>query len=209
MAGFLYLAVVGDVWSRGIVGWAMANHLRAELVLDALNMALGQRRPRDVIHHSDQSLSRRRPGAANIPRWLSASAARKPAYGPRWARSGTLTITPCARASLPPSNANYSSDVALPLRSRHAWSASASSRASTIQPGGTPPWGIARPFATNRRCKQTDSPPPPEPSTKTGQLQPSRRKRRRATTTRMVSVGGWPGPWLGCWSQASMTVAIR
>ena len=43
----------------------MANHLRTELVLDALNMALGQRRPRDVIHHSDQSLPRRRPGAAN------------------------------------------------------------------------------------------------------------------------------------------------
>ena len=43
-----------DVWSRRVVGWAMANHLRAELVLDALNMALGQRRPRDVIHHSDQ-----------------------------------------------------------------------------------------------------------------------------------------------------------
>src|SRR6476620_4869309 len=38
----------------GVVGWAMANHLRAELVLDALNMALGQRRPREVIHHSDQ-----------------------------------------------------------------------------------------------------------------------------------------------------------
>ena len=54
MAGFLYLAVVVDVWSRRVVGWAMANHLRAELVLDALNMALGQRRPRDVIHHSDQ-----------------------------------------------------------------------------------------------------------------------------------------------------------
>jgi putative transposase len=53
-AGFLYLAVVLDVWSRRVVGWAMANHLRAELVLDALNMALGQRRPRDVIHHSDQ-----------------------------------------------------------------------------------------------------------------------------------------------------------
>jgi transposase InsO family protein len=52
-AGFLYLAVVVDVWSRRVVGWAMANHLRAELVLDALNMALGQRRPRDVNHHSD------------------------------------------------------------------------------------------------------------------------------------------------------------
>ena len=53
-AGFLYLAVVLDAFSRRIVGWAMANHLRAELVLDALGMAVGQRRPKDVIHHSDQ-----------------------------------------------------------------------------------------------------------------------------------------------------------
>jgi putative transposase len=52
--GFLYLAVVLDVWSRKVVGWATASHLRAELVLDALEMAVGQRRPRDVIHHSDQ-----------------------------------------------------------------------------------------------------------------------------------------------------------
>ena len=51
-AGFLYLAVVLDAWSRRIVGWAMANHLRTELVLDALEMAVGQRRPKDVIHHS-------------------------------------------------------------------------------------------------------------------------------------------------------------
>jgi putative transposase len=54
-AGFLYLAVVLDAWSRRIVGWSMANHLRAELVVDALQMAIGQRRPAaDVIHHSDQ-----------------------------------------------------------------------------------------------------------------------------------------------------------
>ena len=53
-AGFLYLAVVLDAWSRRIVGWAMANHLRTQLVLDAMDMAVGQRRPRDVIHHSDQ-----------------------------------------------------------------------------------------------------------------------------------------------------------
>ena len=52
--GFLYLAIVLDAWSRKVVGWSMANHLRTELVLDALEMALGQRRPRDVIHHSDQ-----------------------------------------------------------------------------------------------------------------------------------------------------------
>ena len=53
-SGFLYLAVVMDAWSRKIVGWAMANHIRAELVVDALEMAIGQRRPGDVIHHSDQ-----------------------------------------------------------------------------------------------------------------------------------------------------------
>ena len=53
--GFLYLAVVLDAWSRKIVGWPMANHLRAELVLAAMEMAVGQRRPKDVIHHSDLS----------------------------------------------------------------------------------------------------------------------------------------------------------
>ena len=53
-AGFLYLAVVLDVFSRRIVGWAMASHLRTELVLEALNMAVGQRKPAAVIHHSDQ-----------------------------------------------------------------------------------------------------------------------------------------------------------
>jgi putative transposase len=53
-AGFLYLAVVLDAFSRRIVGWAMETHLRTELVLEALNMALAQRRPAGVIHHSDQ-----------------------------------------------------------------------------------------------------------------------------------------------------------
>jgi putative transposase len=53
-AGFLFLAVVLDVWSRRVVGWTMAAHLRTELVLDALDMALRSRRPRQVIHHSDQ-----------------------------------------------------------------------------------------------------------------------------------------------------------
>jgi len=53
-AGFLYLAVVLDAFSRRVVGWAMETHLRTELVLAALNMALGQRRPVEVIHHSDQ-----------------------------------------------------------------------------------------------------------------------------------------------------------
>ena len=49
----LYLAVVLDVWSRRIIGWAMETHLRTSLVLAALNMAIAQRRPQRVIHHSD------------------------------------------------------------------------------------------------------------------------------------------------------------
>jgi putative transposase len=53
-AGFLYLAVVLDAFSRRVVGWAMATHLRTELVLAALDMAVQQRRPEGVIHHSDQ-----------------------------------------------------------------------------------------------------------------------------------------------------------
>ena len=53
-AGPLYLAVVLDVWSRRIVGWAMATHLRTRLVLDALTMAIQLRRPEGVVHHSDQ-----------------------------------------------------------------------------------------------------------------------------------------------------------
>ncbi len=53
-AGFLYLSVVIDAYSRRVVGRSMANHLRSELVTDALDMALGQRRPDGVIHHSDQ-----------------------------------------------------------------------------------------------------------------------------------------------------------
>jgi putative transposase len=52
-AGFVYLAIVLDVWSRRIVGWSMRTDLKTEGVLDALNMALAQRRPQAVVHHSD------------------------------------------------------------------------------------------------------------------------------------------------------------
>jgi len=53
-SGFLYLAVVLDVWSRRVVGWAMRTHLRTDLVVEALDMALERRGATDVIHHSDQ-----------------------------------------------------------------------------------------------------------------------------------------------------------
>jgi putative transposase len=54
-AGFLYVAVVVDVFSRLVVGWSMAGHMRTELILDALDMAISRRRPGDgLVHHSDR-----------------------------------------------------------------------------------------------------------------------------------------------------------
>ena len=53
--GFVYLAHVQDLFSRRIVGWSMADHLRSELVISALEMALARRRPSPgLVHHSDQ-----------------------------------------------------------------------------------------------------------------------------------------------------------
>lgn len=53
-AGFIYLAIVLDVWSRRIVGWAIGEQMVAALVIAALDMAIEQRRPHHVVHHSDQ-----------------------------------------------------------------------------------------------------------------------------------------------------------
>jgi putative transposase len=53
--GWLYLAAVQDTFSRRIVGWSMTEHMRAELVVDALKMAISRRRPDPgLVHHSDQ-----------------------------------------------------------------------------------------------------------------------------------------------------------
>ena len=54
LAGVLYLGVVLDVFSRRVVGWAMAAHMKTELVLSALEMIIDQRNVDNVIHHSDQ-----------------------------------------------------------------------------------------------------------------------------------------------------------
>ena len=54
-SGWLYLAVVLDTFSRRVVGWSMADHLQSDLVVDALNMALWNRRPAPgLVHHSDR-----------------------------------------------------------------------------------------------------------------------------------------------------------
>jgi putative transposase len=93
--GFLYLATVLDARSRRVVGWAMADHLRAELVVDALGMALRHRRPAPgLIHHSASA-------AGSTAAWRSGGGAANPASCPRRDRSGTPTTTPSPRASSP------------------------------------------------------------------------------------------------------------
>jgi putative transposase len=73
-SGWLYLAVVLDCFSRRVVGWAMAEHLRTELVIDALDMAIWNRRPNPgLVHHSDQGshlAGLRPPAAPGRPGWL-------------------------------------------------------------------------------------------------------------------------------------------
>ncbi len=89
--GWLYLAAVQDAYSRAIVGWSMAEHMRAELVVDALEMAVARRRPAPgLIHHSDQgSTSRSR----------SARPPETPASPARWAPRAPASTMPSPRAS--------------------------------------------------------------------------------------------------------------
>lgn len=57
MEGWLYLSVILDLFSRRVIGWSMRHTMEAELALDALQMALDQRRPTsDVLHHTDRGV---------------------------------------------------------------------------------------------------------------------------------------------------------
>ena len=81
--GWLYLVAVLDLFSRRIVGWAMADHMRAELVVDALQMALWHRRPDAGTGPALRS------GAASTCRWPSARPRAPPASRSRWAAAAT------------------------------------------------------------------------------------------------------------------------
>jgi transposase InsO family protein len=86
--GFLYLAVVMDACSRRVVGWAMATHLRRELVLDAVGMAIFTRKPAPgLVHHSDRgSQGGFNPSSQHLDREVCAWDGR--GVGLRWRRGG-------------------------------------------------------------------------------------------------------------------------
>lgn len=140
-AGLLYLAMVMDVFSRCIVDWRMATHLRAELVRDALDMALWQRRPQGVIHHSDQAASTR-PS-------ISGSAAARPVCGLPWDRWATAMTTPWPRAFSPRWNSSCWINIASRIPIKPAGRCSSTSKAGTTPIDGTRPSGISHPATSS------------------------------------------------------------
>lgn len=150
--GFLYLAVVLDAWSRRIVGWRMASHLRTELVLDALDMAIRQRQPLGVIHHSDKgsqytslAFGQRCRAAGVRPSTGSVG----DSYDNAMCESLLLDAQARASCAATPSGAC----------TRPRWPRSSSSRASTTRADGT------RPSTTSHRSSTNRPPwrPPPSP----------------------------------------------
>lgn len=158
-AGFLYLAVVLDVFSRRIVGWAMGHHLRTELMLKALDMALAQRHAKGVIHHSDQGCQYTSLAFGRRCR----EAGVRPSMG-SWA---TALITPCASHSSPRSNANCSRARDSKPTSKPAARSSPSSKVGITRIAATAALAIARRSSTSRstanktnHARQVSCPPP-------------------------------------------------
>ena len=146
LAGFLYLAIVLDVFSRRVVGWAMAGHLRTALVVEALEMAVTQRRPEAVIHHSDR--------AASTRRWPSAPAAGNGTWRCRWVRWAIASITRWPRASSRRSSESCS--TARPCRHtpRHGRPCSSSWKGGTTRGAATPRWATCRRSSSNVCMRQ-------------------------------------------------------
>jgi hypothetical protein len=143
-AGFLYLAVVVDAWSRRVVGWALATHLRTELVLQALQTPALRA---GAVWLASSAIPRmsstipiiiipeaKRSGMAASTRPLPlVAAAAKPASAPRWARSAIALIMPCVKASSPLSSVNCLTAPASTPRLKRTQLFFSSSKAGTIR----------------------------------------------------------------------------
>ncbi len=134
-AGFFYLAVVLDVFSRRIVGWAMSSHLRTELMLQALDMALAQRRPENVIHHSDQG--------CQYTSIAFGRRCREAGVRPSMGSVGDAFDNAMCESFLPRSNANCSRALDLFRTTRPAKRCLLSSKAGTTRTACTAPWAIS------------------------------------------------------------------
>ena len=162
-AGFLYLAVVLDVHTRRIVGWAMADHLRSELVIEAVDMAVWRRRPREgVIHHSDQG-----------------SQYTSLAFGRRLREAGLLGSMGSRGDCFDNATAeSFFATLAIELLARHRFPTRSAarlvlfdyitSRGSPTRTAGIPRWGICPPPRTRGGAPRNRSSPTSYLPTKPG-----------------------------------------
>ena len=142
LAGFLYLAIVLDVFSRRVVGWAMAGHLRTALVVEALEMAVDQRRP----SRGHPSLRPRLPvHLAGLRRSLPGTGRRVC----RWVRSAIVSIMRWPRASSRPWSASCSTERRCRRTPKHGQRCSSSSRGGTTRGGVTPRSATSRHWSSN------------------------------------------------------------
>jgi hypothetical protein len=163
-SGWRYLAVVLDVFSRGVVGWAMAEHLRTELVVDALDMAIWNRQPEPgLVHHGDQGC-----------RYASL------AFGRRLRQAGLVASMGSVgdrfdNAVIESVFATWSASCCTATASapapRPAWPSSATWRASTTHAGATRRSASSARPTTKGASNPSTLRPSPDPSTEAGQLQ--------------------------------------
>ena len=150
-AGFLYLAVVLDAFSRRIVGWSMATSLAKQLVIDALNMALVTRRPRGVIHHSDQG--------SQYTSIEFGRRCRDASVRPSMGSVGDAYDNAMCESFFGPSSASCSIGVGSRHRPKHVVRSSNSSRASTIHAAAIPRSDISHRSTTSGGIMQQQSIP--------------------------------------------------
>ncbi len=134
-SGWLYLAAVLDAFSRRVVGWSMQDYLGTELVLDALNTALWNRRPGPgLIHHSDRGTQYTSLALAGGAAW--------PALPPRWAPAVMPTTTRWPRRSSPPWKRSCSGGRRSRIAAQRGSPCLSTSRPSTTRTGDTQHWDI-------------------------------------------------------------------
>jgi putative transposase len=129
--GWLYLAVIMDCWSRRIVGWALATHLRTELVLEALEMAVAHRQPTPgVVFHSDRG--------CQYTSMAFGTALRKSGLVQSVGRPASCWDNIVAESFF--ATFKKGSFIAIPGRTegRRSWPSSSTSRSSTTVAGVTP-----------------------------------------------------------------------
>ena len=140
--GWVYLAVVIDAWSRRVVGWSIADHMRAELVADAIDMATWRRRPpAGAIAHSDHG--------SNYCSWVFGQRLRSAGLhrldGHRRRRAGQRRRRELLRSA---SSANCSTATPGRPGPGSPERCSPGSRASTTRPAATPPSATSHPSTT-------------------------------------------------------------